>query len=33
VLFFFRDVRNTLVTVAGLPVIMIGTFAVLSALA
>jgi HAE1 family hydrophobic/amphiphilic exporter-1 len=32
VLLFFRDVRNTLVTVAGLPVIMIGSFAVLRAL-
>ncbi len=32
VLLFFRDLRNTLVTVAGLPVIMIGTFAVLNAL-
>ncbi len=32
VLFFFRDLRNTLVTVAGLPVIMIGTFAILNAL-
>ncbi len=31
VLFFFRDLRNTLVTVAGLPVIMIGTFAAMSA--
>lgn len=30
VLFFFRDLRNTLVTVAGLPVIIIGTFAVMS---
>ncbi len=30
VLLFFRDLRNTLVTVAGLPVIMIGTFAMLS---
>src|SRR5581483_3647584 len=29
VLFFFRDLRNTLVTVIGLPVIMIGTFAVM----
>ncbi|MBK9712429.1 MAG: efflux RND transporter permease subunit [Kouleothrix sp.] len=29
VLLFFRDIRNTLVTVAGLPVIMIGTFAAL----
>lgn len=29
VFFFFRDVRNTLVTIAGLPVIMIGTFAVM----
>lgn len=26
---FFRDLRNTLVTIAGLPVIMIGTFAAL----
>lgn len=32
VLFFFRDLRNTLVTVAGLPIIMIGTFAVMNAL-
>jgi HAE1 family hydrophobic/amphiphilic exporter-1 len=32
VLFFFRDLRNTLVTVAGLPVIMIGTFAILNAM-
>ena len=31
VLLFFRDLRNTLVTVAGLPVIMIGTFAAMSA--
>jgi hydrophobic/amphiphilic exporter-1 (mainly G- bacteria), HAE1 family len=31
VLFFFRDIRNTLVTVAGLPIIMIGTFAAMSA--
>ncbi|MFL5801509.1 MAG: efflux RND transporter permease subunit [Roseiflexaceae bacterium] len=30
VLLFFRDLRNTLVTVAGLPVIMISTFALLS---
>ncbi len=30
VLLFFRDIRNTLVTVAGLPVIMITTFAALS---
>lgn len=30
VLVFFRDIRNTLVTVAGLPVIMIGTFAAIS---
>jgi HAE1 family hydrophobic/amphiphilic exporter-1 len=30
VLVFFRDIRNTLVTVAGLPVIMIGTFALIS---
>ncbi|MBA3945449.1 MAG: efflux RND transporter permease subunit [Herpetosiphonaceae bacterium] len=29
VLIFFRDLRNTLVTVAGLPVIMIATFAAL----
>ncbi|MFQ5341617.1 MAG: efflux RND transporter permease subunit [Anaerolineae bacterium] len=32
VLFFFRDLRNTLVTVAGLPVIIIGAFAGLNAL-
>lgn len=32
VLFFFRDLRNTLVTVAGLPIIMIGTFAAMNAL-
>jgi HAE1 family hydrophobic/amphiphilic exporter-1 len=32
VLFFFRDLRNTLVTVVGLPVIMIGTFAAMQAL-
>ncbi len=31
VLFFFRNVRNTLVTVAGLPIILLGTFAVMSA--
>ncbi|MBK9941144.1 MAG: efflux RND transporter permease subunit [Kouleothrix sp.] len=31
VLVFFRDIRNTLVTVAGLPVIMIGTFAAIKA--
>jgi HAE1 family hydrophobic/amphiphilic exporter-1 len=31
VLLFFRDIRNTLVTVAGLPVIMIGTFAAIKA--
>src|SRR6266498_2315430 len=31
VLVFFRDIRNTLVTVAGLPVIMIATFAALQA--
>ncbi len=31
VLAFFRDVRNTLVTVAGLPVIVLGTVAVLRA--
>lgn len=30
VLFFFRDLRNTLVTVAGLPVILIATFALMS---
>ncbi|HVC32688.1 MAG TPA: efflux RND transporter permease subunit [Chloroflexota bacterium] len=30
VLFFFRDPRNTLVTVAGLPVILLGTLAVLN---
>jgi len=29
VLFFFRDLRNTIVTVIGLPIIMIGTFAVM----
>ncbi|HJZ49442.1 MAG TPA: efflux RND transporter permease subunit, partial [Roseiflexaceae bacterium] len=29
VLFFFRDLRNTLVTVAGLPVILIATFALM----
>ncbi|NOZ06305.1 MAG: efflux RND transporter permease subunit [Chloroflexi bacterium] len=29
VLLFFRDIRNTLVTVAGLPFIMIGTFGVM----
>ncbi|GAB4194711.1 MAG: efflux RND transporter permease subunit [Roseiflexaceae bacterium] len=29
VLAFFRDLRNTLVTIAGLPVILIGTFAAL----
>lgn len=32
VLFFFRDIRNTIVTIAGLPIIMIGTFAVMQAL-
>jgi len=32
VLLFFRDLRNTLVTVAGLPVVVLGTFAVLHAL-
>ncbi len=32
VLFFFRDLRNTLITVAGLPIIMIGTFAVMNVL-
>ena len=31
VLLFFRDLRNTLVTVAGLPVILLGTVAVLRA--
>ena len=31
VLFFFRNIRNTLVTVAGLPIILLGTFAVMSA--
>ena len=31
VLLFFRNVRNTLVTVAGLPIILLGTFAVMSA--
>jgi HAE1 family hydrophobic/amphiphilic exporter-1 len=31
VFFFFRDVRNTLVTVIGLPIIMIGTFAAMNA--
>lgn len=30
VLLFFRDLRNTIITVIGLPVIMIGTFAALS---
>ncbi|MDO8670101.1 MAG: efflux RND transporter permease subunit [Dehalococcoidia bacterium] len=29
VLLFFRDLRNTLVTVAGLPMVLLGTFAVL----
>jgi HAE1 family hydrophobic/amphiphilic exporter-1 len=29
VLVFFRDLRNTLVTISGLPVIMIGTFAIM----
>ena len=29
VLLFFRDLRNTLVTIAGLPVVVLGTFAVL----
>ncbi|MCX7838413.1 MAG: efflux RND transporter permease subunit [Anaerolineae bacterium] len=32
VLLFFRDLRNTLVTVAGLPIIMIATFAAMSAM-
>ncbi|MCX6030443.1 MAG: efflux RND transporter permease subunit [Chloroflexi bacterium] len=31
VLLFFRNLRNTLVTVAGLPIILLGTFAVMSA--
>ncbi|KAB8142941.1 efflux RND transporter permease subunit [Chloroflexia bacterium SDU3-3] len=31
VLIFFRDIRNTLVTISGLPVIMIGTFVALQA--
>jgi HAE1 family hydrophobic/amphiphilic exporter-1 len=31
VLVFFRDLRNTLVTIAGLPIIMIATFAALQA--
>lgn len=31
VFFFFRNVRNTLVTVAGLPIILLGTFAVMYA--
>lgn len=32
VLLFFRDIRNTLVTIAGLPVIILGTMAALSVL-
>jgi hydrophobic/amphiphilic exporter-1 (mainly G- bacteria), HAE1 family len=32
VFLFFRDVRNTLVTVAGLPVVLLGTFIALNAL-
>ncbi|MDP2917022.1 MAG: efflux RND transporter permease subunit, partial [Dehalococcoidia bacterium] len=32
VLLFFRNLRNTLITVAGLPIIVIGTFSVLSLL-
>jgi len=32
VLLFFRDLRNTLVTVAGLPVVVLGTFIVMNAL-
>lgn len=32
VLLFFRDLRNTLVTVAGLPMVLLGTFMVLHAL-
>ncbi len=31
VFLFFRNLRNTLVTVAGLPIILLGTFAVMSA--
>lgn len=30
VFFFFRNIRNTLVTIIGLPIIMIGTFAAIS---
>ncbi len=32
VLVFFRDLRNTLVTVAGLPMIILGTFAIMKAI-
>ena len=32
VLLFFRNLRNTLVTVAGLPIILLGTFGVMAAL-
>jgi HAE1 family hydrophobic/amphiphilic exporter-1 len=32
VFIFFRNLRNTLVTVAGLPIILLGTFAVMAAL-
>jgi len=32
VLFFFRNLRNTLVTIAGLPIVMIATFAAMSAM-
>jgi len=32
VMFFFRDIRNTLVTVAGLPVIVFGTFVIMQLL-
>ena len=32
VFMFIRNVRNTLITIAGLPVIVVGTFAVISAL-
>ncbi len=32
VLLFFRDLRNTLVTVAGLPVVLLGTFIVMNAI-
>ena len=32
VLLFFRNIRNTLITVAGLPIVVIGTFSVISLL-